>query len=128
MAFYIEIDEQSYRLLDYSVSYCKLWSSDAGRSLTGTYNGTLIGIFPKLSLTFKCSTESERKTLLSLLNKDFVNIKYWDTELGTWKTKQFYFGDAENKIKKIYSMTSSGNVSKSKYQNITIDAVATSKR
>ena len=41
--------------------YHKLWSSDSGRALSGKQSGTLIGIFPKFTLSFRSLTESELK-------------------------------------------------------------------
>ena len=47
--------------------YNKLWSSDSGRNLAGTQKGTLIGIFPKLVLTYRPLTKDEVHFLAPIL-------------------------------------------------------------
>mgnify|MGYP007084597986 CR=1 FL=1 len=86
------------KLISYKVSYCKLWSSDTGRSMTGENKGSLIGIFPKIQVTVGALTENEMATLLGLVNKAAANVTYYDTERKQDITASFYFGDAEDEI------------------------------
>lgn len=93
------------RIIDYSVQYSKLWSSDTGRSMTGENKGTLIGIFPKITLKVGSMTENERATFLSLINQSSANVKYYDTEKKQIVTASFYFGDATDEVKKQSTMS-----------------------
>lgn len=87
------------KLVSYKVSYCKLWSSDTGRSMTGENKGTLIGIFPKIEIVLgKKSTDAEVSQFLSLVNVPSANVTYYDTEKMKNITESFYFGDVEDEI------------------------------
>ena len=49
--------------------YHKIWSSKSGRNLAGINSGTLVGIFPKLTLTFRKLDYEETSIILALFNK-----------------------------------------------------------
>ena len=91
-------DTNISKLVTYKVSYCKLWSSDTGRSMTGENKGTLIGIFPKLEITLGKMTAVEMSKFLSLVNVASANVTYYDTEYRKVLTNNFYFGDAVDEI------------------------------
>ncbi|MDE5994124.1 MAG: hypothetical protein K2G60_01280 [Oscillospiraceae bacterium] len=93
------------KVIDYQVQYCKLWSSDTGRSMTGENKGTLIGIFPKIVIKLGQMTENEMSLFLSLVNQANANVKYYDTEYKKIVTASFYFGDAQDELKKQKNMT-----------------------
>lgn len=112
------------KLTKYSVSYSKLWSSDTGRSLTGAYKGTLIGIFPKLTISIKAQNNNDRALLLKLVNSQFKDITYYDTEYKSMVKKTFYFGDAEDEIRK----AAGKNAADIKHSAIEITIVATTRR
>ncbi len=86
------------KLVTYKVSYCKLWSSDTGRSMTGENKGTLIGIFPKIEITVGKMTDTEMASFLALVNKASANVTYYDTEARKNITASFYFGDVTDEI------------------------------
>lgn len=86
------------KLVTYKVSYCKLWSSDTGRSMTGENKGTLIGIFPKIEITVGKMTDTEMASFLALVNKSSANVTYYDTEARRNITASFYFGDVTDEI------------------------------
>lgn len=86
------------KLVSYKVSYCKLWASDTGRSMTGANKGTLIGIFPKIEITTGKMTENEMATFLSLVNVATANVTYYDTQYKQNKTASFYFGDVADEL------------------------------
>ena len=86
------------KLVSYKVSYCKLWSSDTGRSMTGENKGTLIGIFPKIEITLGKMTEAEMAQFLSLVNAASADVTYYDTEKMEYITNNFYFGDVSDEI------------------------------
>ena len=93
------------KIVDYEVQYCKLWSSDTGRSMTGENKGTLIGIFPKIVLKLGHLTESEMSEFLSLVNQSRAWVKYYDTEKLKWLEEEFYFGDAQDQLNRQRDMS-----------------------
>lgn len=93
------------KLVSYKVTYCKLWSSDTGRSMTGENKGTLIGIFPKIEITLGKMTASEMAAFLSLVNVSSANVTYYDTERQQPITNSFYFGDAYDEIQRQSNMS-----------------------
>lgn len=86
------------KLIDYKVSYCKLWSSDTGRSMTGENKGTLIGIFPKLEITVGRMNGDEASEFLTIVNAPSASVMYYDTEYKKYVTASFYFGDVSDEI------------------------------
>ncbi len=92
-------------LVSYKVSYCKLWSSDTGRSMTGANKGTLVGIFPKINITIGKMSDTQMAKLLSLVNKASENVTYYDTEARQNITASFYFGDVSDEIMRQKSMS-----------------------
>lgn len=71
----------------------KLWSSDSGRNLAGSHTGTLVGIFPKLRLSFVKLTREELETLVPVLDKATQNTTYYDPYLKRMNTIPTYSGD-----------------------------------
>lgn len=100
-----------------TIGYYKLWSSDSGRNMAGTNTGTLIGIFPKVQLTFRTLTDSELSIILKLVNKANMTLTYWDTELQQKKSLSCYAGDVETPVKKL-----------GKYQSFTVSIITNAKR
>lgn len=107
------------KIIDYEVQYCKLWSSDTGRSMTGENKGTLIGIFPKIILKIGQLSADEMALVLSLVNQANANVKYYDTEKQSVVTASFYFGDAQDQLKRQKNMT---------HKPISISIIANKKR
>lgn len=58
--------------------YNKLWGSDSGRNLAGTQSGTLLGIFPKIIVTFRKLTKSELEYLVPILDSAYQTVTYYD--------------------------------------------------
>jgi hypothetical protein len=50
-------------ILDAKFGYHKLWAPDSGRNLAGVQTGTLVGIFPKITLQFRKLTKSELEAI-----------------------------------------------------------------
>lgn len=73
--------------------YNKMWSSDAGRNLAGTMTGTLLGIFPKIVLTFKPLTKSEINLLAPIFDSANQTVVYYDVSLNKTMTMTTYTGD-----------------------------------
>ena len=107
------------KIVAYKVGYHKLWSSDTGRSMTGENKGTLIGIFPKITLTIGQMTEDEMASFLALVNVASANVTYYDTERRTEITDSFYFGDVTDEVKK---------QSKMSHKQITVSIIANRRR
>lgn len=70
----------------------KLWL-DANRNLAGELKATFLGVYPKISLEFIPMEESDLKPILVELAKPVISVEYWDAELETYKTANYYAGD-----------------------------------
>lgn len=79
--------------------YHKLWSSDSGRALSGKMSGTLIGIFPKIIMTFRTLTTKELTTLAPHFDNPQQTIQYMDPNKNKQITMQTYTGDWDNTYK-----------------------------
>ena len=88
----------------YSVAYCKLWASDTGRSMTGENKGTLIGIFPKISVSLGRMSEEDTSAVINLTMQARANVKYYDVGKKALVTASFYFGDVSAEIERQRSM------------------------
>lgn len=105
------------KLTQATFSFNKLWGDDTGRSLSGNFNGTLRGIFPKLELTFKPMTQAELEALVPLFDTDYQQLTYYDPYKHTTITIQTYTGDYS------YTVENIGQTS-----SIKISFIATKKR
>lgn len=81
--------------------YNKLWSSDSGRNLAGTHKGTLVGIFPKLVLTYRPLTKDEVHFLAPIFDSARQTTQYYDDNKGSMVTMTTYTGDWKAVSKKI---------------------------
>lgn len=75
--------------------YHKLWASDSGRNLAGAQVGTLIGIFPKITLQFRKLTKSELETITQILDAPTQTVTYYDPSNQANTTMSTYTGDWE---------------------------------
>lgn len=75
------------------VTDSKLWGPDTGRSMTGSNKGTLIGIFPKISVKLLEMTDSDMSVIMALTDQASTNVRYYDARFKAQKTNSFYFGD-----------------------------------
>ncbi len=75
--------------------YYKLWSSDSGRTLSGKQSGTLIGIFPKIIMSFRSLDKEELTYLAPHFDNARQTIKYPDPNKKTQVTMETYTGDWE---------------------------------
>lgn len=88
----------------YKVQFCKLWSSDTGRSMTGENKGTLIGIFPKITVRLGRLSEGDMSAIINLTNQSKANVKYYDVGAQALTTASFYFGDVSTEIERQSTM------------------------
>lgn len=61
--------------------YHKIWGKDTGRSLSGDNSGTLKGIYPKITMTFRKLKEDELKIILALFNKAENKVTFYNPDL-----------------------------------------------
>lgn len=80
-------------LLSAKYEFNKLWGTDTGRNLAGKMNGTLIGIFPKLILTFRKLTKEELNIIAPILDSSSQLVTYYDPSLNRNVTMSTYTGD-----------------------------------
>lgn len=73
--------------------YNKLWSSDSGRNMAGEQSGTLVGIFPKIVLSFRKLTETELGIIAPILDKATQSTTYYDPCKKSKITMSTYSGD-----------------------------------
>lgn len=61
--------------------YHKIWGSDTGRALSGDNSGTLKGIYPKITMTFRKLNDEEVGTILALFNKAENKVTFYNPDL-----------------------------------------------
>lgn len=83
-------------LLQAQFDYNKLWGDDTQRNLKGKMSGTLVGIFPKIILTFRKLNNLELGVIAPILNSASQTVTYYDPELQTTVTMETYTGDWSN--------------------------------
>lgn len=82
-------------LVQAKYSFNKLWASDTGRNLAGSMSGTLVGIFPKLILSFRKLSKEELNTVAPILDRATQSVTYYDPSLNQNVTLSTYTGDWE---------------------------------
>lgn len=80
-------------LLSAKYEYNKLWGEDTGRNLAGKFTGTLVGIFPKIILTFRKLTKTEMNIIAPILDSANQTLTYYDPTTNSYKTLNTYTGD-----------------------------------
>lgn len=88
-------------ILSAKYEYNKLWGSDTGRNLKGQFSGTLVGIFPKITLTFRKLTKEEINIIAPILNAGSQTLTYYDPDTNKNETITTYSGDWSYENKKI---------------------------
>jgi len=82
-------------LVQAQYGFNKLWANDSGRNLAGVMSGTLIGIFPKITLQFRKLTKSELEIIVPILDSARQTVTYYDPNKKTNITMTTYTGDYE---------------------------------
>ena len=80
-------------LLQAKYEFNKLWGSDTGRNLAGKMTGTLVGIFPKIILTFRKLSQAELNVIAPILDSANQTLTYYDATLNRNVTLSTYTGD-----------------------------------
>lgn len=96
-------------LLGAKYEYNKLWGSDTGRNLKGKLSGTLAGIFPKITLTFRKLTQAEMNIIAPILDSETQTLTYYDPSTNSNKTISTYTGDWSYENKQIITKNDSFN-------------------
>lgn len=94
-------------LLSAKYGYNKLWASDTGRNLKGKFTGTLVGIFPKITMTFRKLNKEEMNIVAPILDSGSQTVIYYDPSLNRNVTMITYTGDWEYENKKIVTKNNS---------------------
>ncbi len=75
--------------------YNKVWADDTGRNLSGSMSGTLIGIFPKIIVTFGPLTKTQLQAITPILDSSTQSLQYYDPTKQAVVTMTTYTGDYE---------------------------------
>lgn len=68
-------------LIKAKFGYHKIWGKDTGRALSGDNSGTLKGIYPKITMTFRKLNNEETGIILSLFNKAENKVTFYNPDL-----------------------------------------------
>lgn len=82
-------------LVEAKYGYNKLWANDSGRNLAGTMSGTLLGIFPKLTLQFGRLNKTQLEVIAPILDSTNQTVTYYDPNKKANVTMTTYTGDYE---------------------------------
>ena len=88
-------------ILSVDYGYYKLWGKDTGRNLAGVWGGSIIGIFPKLTLQFRKLTKAEVELLAPILDSGSLTVTYYDANKKANTTMSCYSTDWVLKNKSI---------------------------
>ena len=94
-------------LLSAKYEFNKLWGSDTGRNLKGSFSGTLVGIYPKITLTFRKLTQAEMNLIAPILDSGSQSLTYYDPTTNSNKTISTYSGDWSYENKQIMTKNDS---------------------
>ena len=94
-------------LLSAKYEFNKLWGSDTGRNLKGSFSGTLVGIYPKITLTFRKLTQAEMNLIAPILDSGSQSLTYYDPTTNSNKTISTYSGDWSYENKQIMTKNES---------------------
>ena len=109
-------------LVEAEYQYNKLWGSDSGRNLAGDQSGTLLGIFPKIVVTFRKLTQAEMEAIVPLLDSAYQTVTYYDPYKKQTTSMATYTGD--------YSFTNKNIIGQNSHKNegFQISFIAVSRR
>lgn len=108
-------------IVEAKYGYNKLWANDTGRNLAGTMTGTLIGIFPKITLQFRKLNKTELELIAPILDASSQSVTYYDPNKKANRTMTTYTGDYEVVNKRIIN-------GDAKNEGFSISFIATNKR
>ena len=103
--------------------YNKLWGENSGRNLAGKQTGTLIGIFPKIVVSFRKLTKTEFETIAPIIDAKRQIVSYYDPKKKQQITMETYTGDYEVINKNIIN-----NISTHKNESFEVSFIAIDRR
>lgn len=77
---------------EYKIGRSKLWKN-AERNMSGDVRATLIGVFPKITMTVGTMTQEEMCQLVQLLDLDYFEVEWFDVRIQTTVKTNYYAGD-----------------------------------
>lgn len=96
-------------IVEVEYGYYKLWGPDTGRNMAGTNSGSLTGIFPKLKITFKATSQHELEILADILDSAVQYVTYYDPKLKRMYEMDTYTGDWTTRNKNTFSNVARAN-------------------
>lgn len=109
-------------LLEVEYGYNKLWGDDTGRNINGDQEGTMLGIFPKLRLTFRELTQAELELLAPIFDASEISCTYYDPVLKRAYTMSAYTGDWATRNRNTFVNVANAN------ESFQISVIANKKR
>ena len=82
-------------LTPFKIGRHKIWGSDTGRLMSGDMSGTLVGIFPKITVIFSPKNELEYAELTNVLDTAWQSIEYYNPKIRGFTTLGTYTNDYE---------------------------------
>lgn len=98
-------------ILEVEYGYNKLWGKDSGRNLKGEMSGSLLGVFPKLKVTFRKLTRTELELLAPIFDSAIQTITYYDPVLKRMYVMESYTGDWATLNRNIFTNVAKANQS-----------------
>lgn len=102
----------------YKIGRSKLWK-DADRNMAGDVRASLIGIFPKITMSVGILTQDEIAELCELLDKDYFTVEWFDVRVQETVSTDYYASDYDIELL---------NKKKGLYQPFDVSLVPVSKR
>ena len=84
-------------ITDANYGYFKIWGKDTGRTLSGVMSGSLIGIFPKITVNFAKLNQEKLNTIAPILDSERQTVQYYDPNKKRMVSMRTYTGDWEIK-------------------------------
>ena len=81
----------------FKVGRNKLWK-DADRNMAGTVNATLIGIFPKITITTRRLTQAEMAQLCAILDSPYFTVQWFDVRTQATHSATYYASDYDTEL------------------------------
>lgn len=92
-------------ITSYKLGRCKLWGSDTGRNMAGSMKGTLVGIFPKITLEVGYTSDDDMSTLENILDMAVISVTYYSNKYKTTLTADYYASDYDENLGRKEDMT-----------------------
>lgn len=105
------IDNFTDYIIEVEYGYNKLWAADSGRNLSGTNSGTFLGVFPKLKITFRATSQQELEALADVLDSAVQYVTYYDPHLKRLYEMDTYTGDWATRNKNTFINVAKANES-----------------